>query len=119
MMKKLRVVNLSTGGVVLEEAEVCETFWLRLKGLLGRKFLSPGQGIIIRPCRSVHTVGMSFPIDVAFVDREGFICLVLENMRPNRLSPNVRNAFCVVEAPAGTFKRMETAAGDRLRLEEI
>ena len=118
-MQRFRVLNLSKGGAILEEAELCGTFGRRLKGLLGRKLLPPGKGIIIRPCRSVHTVGMAFPIDVAFVDRKNGICRMVENLKPNKLSLGVKNACFVIEAPAGTLSLTQTAVGDRIKLEEI
>ena len=70
--------------------------------------------MLIKPCRAVHTVGMSFPIDVAFLDRENRICFLLESLPPFRFSPAVRGASCVIEAPAGTFRQHQTCEGDLL-----
>ena len=64
--------------------------WLsRLKGLLGRDRAIRGDlGLWISPCRAIHTVGMRFPIDVAFIDRKGKVRLLVRNMPPGRF------AFC-------------------------
>ncbi len=113
-MKKVKIVNISKDRVLLEEAEIAESFLLRLKGLLGRKGLPPGKGIIIKPCNAVHTLGMSFPIDVAFVDKEDHVCRLIEGLLPNRFSPVVKEAFYVVEGPAGFFGHAGTEVGDRL-----
>ncbi|PKM79296.1 MAG: hypothetical protein CVU88_06515 [Firmicutes bacterium HGW-Firmicutes-13] len=118
-MEKVKVLNLSKGTIILEEAEVADNFFLRLKGLLGRSGLLPGKGLLIKPCKAVHTVGMSFPIDVGFVDKEGCICCQMENMFPNQFSPTVRKAKFVIEAPAGTFQMTETAVGDYIELIKI
>lgn len=118
-MKTLKVLNLSKGNVLLAKAQVADKMFRRLKGLLGRKELPPGSGMIIKPCQSVHTVGMSFPIDVAFVDREDRVCYLIEGMPPFRFSPFIRKASYVIEAPAGTFRNTGTEVGDQLKLEKV
>jgi uncharacterized membrane protein (UPF0127 family) len=118
-MKKVRVTNLSKGNIILDEAEVADNFYLRLKGLLGRSGLPPGKGIVIKPCQAVHTVGMSFPIDVAFVDKHNRICYLIERMPAFKFSPAVKKGSFVIEAPAGTFSKTETVSGDEVKLEEI
>ena len=119
MMKKVRVDNLSRETVILQEAAVADTFLRRLKGLLGCKGLPSGQGLLIQPCQAVHTCGMVFPLDVAFVDRENRICYLREGMAPYRFSPVIKKASYVIEAPAGTFRQTQTRCGDTIRLEEL
>lgn len=61
----------------------------RLKGLLGcARSPKDDIGLWIDPCRAIHTVGMRFPIDVAFIDCHGKVQLLLRNMQPGRF------AFC-------------------------
>ena len=48
----------------------------RLRGLLGRRALDPGEGMLIVPARSIHTVGMRFAIDAVFIDRGGIVVRV-------------------------------------------
>ena len=119
MMRKVRVENLSQETIVLQEAAVADTFLRRLKGLLGCKRLPPGQGMLIEACRSVHTCGMAFPLDVAFVDSEHRICYLREGMPPFRFSPVIKKASYVIEAPAGTFRRSQTCCGDKIGLVEL
>lgn len=114
---KARVVNLTRGEILLAEAEVAGTFFRRLKGLLGRSELSEESGMLLIPCRGIHTVGMSFPLDVAFVDRENRICFLLEALPPYRFTPGVRKAAFALEAPAGTFRRKQTRVGDEIKVE--
>ena len=116
---KVRVTNRTSGAVILEEAEVAHTFWKRLLGLLRKDSLEQRQGLIIYPCRSVHTVGMAFPIDVAFVDRDGRLCSILEEMKPGRFSPTVQEALYVIEAPAGTFREVGAELQDEVALEKL
>ncbi|TMM01807.1 MAG: hypothetical protein E6G02_12215 [Actinobacteria bacterium] len=58
------------GQVVCERCTVADTTLRRLRGLIGRRELNPGDGIVLRPGWSIHTAFMLFPIDVAFVDAE-------------------------------------------------
>ena len=67
----MRVVNRTRGIVLGEEVRTAETFLSRLVGLLGTAAIAEGEGLWIVPCRSVHTLGMRYPIDVAFLDARG------------------------------------------------
>jgi uncharacterized protein len=70
---------------VLRDAEVARTFFARAKGLIGRKGLPPGRGLLIPRCNAIHTCFMRFPIDATFLDRDGRIVKVVRGIRPWRL----------------------------------
>jgi len=76
--------------------------------------LGENEGLLLKPCRSIHTFFMAFPIDAAFVDNEDRVCFLLENMGPCRVSPYVLSARFVLEAPAGTWRAAGLAQGDEL-----
>jgi len=57
----------------------------RMRGLLGRRSLPNGQGLLIERCGSIHTIGMRFAIDVVFLDSAWRVCRVARNVRPGRL----------------------------------
>ena len=67
------------------EAEVAETFAERAKGLIGRKSLAPGTGMLITKCNCIHTFFMRFPIDATFLDENGDVVKVVRGIRPWRL----------------------------------
>ena len=100
-------------GDVLAAAEVASSFSSRLRGLLGRDGLE--GALVLRPARSVHTLGMRFPIDVAFCDRDLRV-LSTCTMRPQRMGAPRRRAKVVIEAEAGAFERWGLRAGDQLEL---
>jgi uncharacterized membrane protein (UPF0127 family) len=100
-------------GEVLASAEIASSLRDRTRGLLGRDELT--GAIILRPARSVHTIGMRFPIDVAYCD-EQLRVLRTTRMRPWRLALPVWSARCVIEAEAGAFERWNLQAGDELEL---
>ena len=95
-------------------AEVAENPWTRAVGLLGRKELGEGRGLWIRPCRSIHTFFMRFPIDVAYVSSEGTVVKTRAGLRPFRLSMGGRGAHSVLELPAGSLERAGLKVGDSL-----
>ena len=100
-------------GEVLAALEVAESFDARVKGLLGRDRV---QGaILLRPARSVHTIGMRFPIDVAYCDRDLKVIDTV-SMRRHRLGRPRLRAHCVIEAEFGAFERWRLRPGDQLQV---
>ena len=72
------------GQVLCENCVLADTFVRRLRGLLGRRELPAGEGIVLRPEWSVHTFFMRFVIDVVFVDVDQVVCKVVSNLKPWR-----------------------------------
>jgi uncharacterized membrane protein (UPF0127 family) len=101
------------GQVVCGSCEVAEGFVARLRGLLGRKRLEAGAGMLFRPANSVHTIGMRFPIDVVYLDRNLTVLEVVRRLGPWRVSACWR-AQAVLELSAGECERLALAVGDRL-----
>ena len=66
------------------KAEVAGTFLERAKGLLGRRGLEPGHGLLIPRCNCIHTLFMRFPIDAVFFDRRGEVVRAVRGVRPWR-----------------------------------
>lgn len=120
---RVRVVNLDTGREIAARVGVARTFWQRARGLLGRRVLPDGEGLLIERCRQIHMVGMAFPIDVLHVQRlsatEGRVARVLQAIRPFRVGPLVWGSDYVIELPAGTVARTGTRAGHRIALEPV
>lgn len=101
-------------GRVLASLEVARSRRDRRRGLLGRDGID--GALLIERCRSVHTVGMRFPIDVAFLDNESTVLRTL-TMAPGRLSRPCWRARLVLEAEAGALARWGVAIGDQLEVE--
>ena len=99
--------------VVLASVEVAEHWRDRTRGLLGRDSLD--GALLLRPAKSVHTLGMRFSIDVAFCDGE-LVVLTTRTLAPNRVTAPVWKAACVLEAEAGAFADWHLRPGDRLFL---
>ena len=73
--------------------------------------------MLLRPCRNVHTIGMRYPIDVAFLDKEDIVLKVVHGLRPGRISPVAWRARCALELPAGRLRETSTEPGDHLSIE--
>lgn len=73
----------------------------RLRGLLGRDC---AEGVLLlAPCADIHTVGMRFSIDVAFLGEDGTVLASRRSLAPgSRMA--VRGAACVLERQACTSK---------------
>lgn len=104
-MKKVKVYNGTQNKVILDEAEVADTFWRRYRGLAGKKVLEDDTGIILKPCNSIHTIGMHFAIDVIFLDQTKSVCHMIKKMKPGRFSPFVLKAKQVIEMNSGTIEK--------------
>jgi uncharacterized protein len=106
------------GGDVLASARVARGIRERTQGLLGRQGSDEVTGaLVLRPCRQVHTIGMRFPIDVAFCDRHGVV-LRTQTVAPWRVTRVVWRAGFVVEAPAGAVERWHLRPGDTVEVKE-
>ena len=119
MAGTVRVRNLSREADLASRATLADSFWRRLRGLLGRDGLADGEGLVIVPCNSVHMLGMRFPLDVLHLDRSGTVLRALPNLKPGQLGPMVWRSHMAVELPAGTIAASGTVAGDVVALEPV
>ena len=95
--------TVEIGGVT---AEVARSFMERLKGLIGRRGLPPGRGLLILRCNAIHTFFMRFAIDATFLDRDDNVVKVVRNIRPWRLCVwGGRRAAKVLETASVTGNR--------------
>lgn len=65
-------------------------------------------GLLLAPCRSVHTFGMRFPLDLIWLDREGRVVRVDARVPPRRLR-SCRRARSVLEVGGGCAERFVAA----------
>lgn len=112
----VKLKNLSKDIIVLDDIEIADKFISRLKGLLGKDNLREGQGLKIEPCSSIHTMGMKFPIDVVFVNKDHKIVHIIKDMKPYRLSPIIPKSFYVIETFGGTISNENLEIGDLIGL---
>src|SRR5580704_10564073 len=86
--RALYVYNKTRETFVATSATVADGYFSRLVGLLGRtkRWAHLGAGLWIVPSRGVHTIGMLFPIDLVFLNKEKEVVHMEEVVRPSRIS---------------------------------
>jgi len=104
-------LNATRGVALAGNLEVARSLMARTRGLLGRRELPPGSGMLIDSCPSVHTWFMSIPIDVVFLDRENHVVGLKRNLRPFRMAGAWR-AVKTLELPVGIIAATGTLPGD-------
>jgi len=91
-------------------------WWTRLRGLLGRVSLPSNHGLWLKPCTSIHTVGMLFVIDVVFLDESNVVVGLTDRVPPFWFAIAPRGANSVLELSAGGIERYELTVGERLEM---
>src|SRR5258705_13432610 len=99
----MRVFNQTRNAPLITQGRVADTFWLRLRGLLGVASLQPGEGLILAGEKSIHTFFMKFPIDIVYLDKNHKVIRTDINMVPYRLGPLVIQSAYIVEMPVGAI----------------
>ena len=94
---------------VLASADIADDRAARRRGLLGLDHVD--GALVLRPCRWVHTIGMRFPVDVAYLDADGVVIKTIQ-MHRHRVGVPVPRARTVIEAEAGAFARWGLRVGD-------
>jgi hypothetical protein len=88
-----------------------------MRGLMGRRGLPAGEGLLISPAPAIHTAFMRFPIDALFLDRDLLVLDIVERLGPWRFASK-RHARFVLELSAGECARRGVEVGDRLELRD-
>lgn len=116
--KQVYIYNKTRETFVATEAEVADTYFQRLIGLLGRtrRWARAGRGLWIVPSHGVHTLGMLFAIDLVYLDSQGRVVHIEEYVRPFRISKVSLKARSVLELPPHTVFRTRTQIGDQFEV---
>lgn len=114
-MALISLNNSRTGKSIATSVLVADSFWLRLRGLLGRPPLKPYEGLWLIPCQQVHMLGMNYPLSIWFINSTGKVCHIIDELEPGKMSPRIREAVSVIELPAGWAKETDTHVGDILQ----
>ncbi|MEZ6129774.1 MAG: DUF192 domain-containing protein [Planctomycetaceae bacterium] len=111
--REYQLINPDTAEVLVPQLQLAATFWTRFRGLQFQRELPPDEGLLVAPCRSVHTHWMRFAIDVVMIDAEGTVLKVRRNMKPWRACNGPKHTRAVLEVPAETATVRE---GDRVTI---
>ncbi|MGI6225737.1 MAG: DUF192 domain-containing protein [Peptococcales bacterium] len=112
-MQLLSVINVTNGIIIGDKIELADTYFARLKGLLGRDGLAKGQGMVLVPCNAIHCIGMKFAIDAIFLNRQKQVIYIRENMAPGTKAAH-KAAYYVLEVASGIAQEKNIQIGDIL-----
>ena len=104
----------AAGRTLCDRCRVADRPLSRMRGLLGRRYLSAGEALLLRPAGAIHTAFMNFSIDALFLDRGGVVLHIAHDLAPWRAASR-RGAASVLELPAGAARARGIEPGDRLR----
>ena len=110
--------NKTRQTTLADDLRIADTHWTRLRGLVGtspQEFVT-GRGLWIVPCRGVHTLGMSFPLDVIYLSEDNTVVYLESSLPPWRFAPVRWNARTVLEVPCTTIRSTATALGDSIEI---
>lgn len=119
--RKQYAFNRTRQTFLAHEVTTADTHWSRLQGLIGtsaQEFRS-GKALWIIPSHGIHTMFMSFPIDVVYLDADNRVLHLEENVRPWRITPVNMDTATVLELPAHTIWNTRSAIGDEVEIDSI
>lgn len=114
----MKVYNSSKNDLIADKVYVADNFVTRTIGLISKKEIFEGEGMVIKPCCSIHTFFMKFEIDVLFVNKKNEVVAFYEKVKPNRILPIHFDSEYVIELPAQTVSTKKIEKGDLLILED-
>jgi len=113
----MKVRNITRDCILSDGVRGACSPFSRMKGLLGVEGLSPGEGLWICPCNSIHSLGMAFEFDALFLNGGMRVVALYRRFRKNRLSRIYWDARGVLELPEGTIERTGTEVGDEIEFQ--
>ncbi len=111
---KTTVIQRADGDVICT-AQIADSMMTRGVGLLSKKSLPEEEGLLIKPCTSVHTFFMRFPIDILCLDKTNTVVKGVR-MKPNRFSFGGKGSKTVLELPYNSIEKYEIQVGEQLTL---
>jgi len=114
----LKIRHVKSEILLGREIKEAKSFRDRLVGLMFKNKMKEFDGLMITPCKSIHTFFMKFNIDVVFLDKKFLIVKILRDMKPWRVSGFYMNALHTLELPSGTLTG-EVQEGDELEVVNV
>jgi len=112
----MRIDNTSRGTLIADRAVLANSPRKRLVGLLNRRHLEPGEGLVLEPGGAIHMFFMRMAIDVIFADKDGTVLKTATNVKPWRVVMAPRHSRYTIELPVGAVESSGAQRGDRLEM---
>ena len=96
------------------EVEIADSFFKRLRGLMFRRRLEEGRGLLLAPCDGVHMFFMRFSIDVIYLDKDFCIKKIVRDLMPWLGVSFCFGAWGALELPSGEAERLKLVVGQKI-----
>jgi uncharacterized membrane protein (UPF0127 family) len=117
-LKTFSVRNADRGTVLLTNGKLYANTWSRFWGLMLKKGVAEGEGILLTRSSSIHSFFMRFRFDAIFIDKENRVVKIVPAMKQWRMAFGGKGAKDTIELAAGGAERANTQPGDQLVFEE-
>ena len=117
-MKTFSVRNADRGTVLLANGKLYANTWSRFWGLMLKKGVADGEGILLTRSSSIHSFFMRFRFDAIFIDKDNRVVKIVPAMKQWRIAFGGKGAKDTIELAAGAGERANTQPGDQLVFEE-
>ncbi|HEY9059161.1 MAG TPA: DUF192 domain-containing protein [Pseudobacteroides sp.] len=114
----MKLINKSKGTIISSNLAVADSFIKRFSGLMAKRELPSGSGLLLTKCNSIHMCFMKFSLDIIFIDDSMKVVHLIKAIPPWRVSGIVRSAKSTIELPVGTIDVSSTEIGDLLDFEQ-
>ena len=111
----LKIITKKDEKVIAEKAILADSFLKRARGLMFSNSMDGFDALVIKPCKSVHTFFMNYPIDIIFLNNDFKIIAIEREMKPWRMTPIYFSATEVIELKGGHVDR-GLRKGDELEI---
>jgi len=111
---EVMVIKLDKETIILDDVIVATSFFKRLIGLMGQKWIT--TGIIFLRCNSIHTFFMRENIDVVMITRSGKVIFLYENFAPWKLILPKKDVYTTIELPKDSIKKLRIKKGSYIVL---
>lgn len=108
----MRNNNLLSSISVNYPIRTADTFGSRFLGLMGKRDVD--YGLLLLPCKSIHTFFMKIPIDVVYLDAALTVVDIERKMKPWKMGKYRSKAYGILELPAGTADKLHLAVGKHI-----
>lgn len=112
----MKIMDTHSGCVVADHVKWARNYFTRLKGLMFKKSIKVGEGILLYPCNGIHMFFMKFPLDILFLDSDLVVIKQINGIKPGQISPVIKKARYILEVSCGTMDPWGNIEGHRLQL---
>jgi uncharacterized membrane protein (UPF0127 family) len=110
----MKAINKTKDILIADSIKIANNPLTRGVGLLLHSHLTENEGLLISPCRSIHSVFMRFKFDAVFLDKENIVLHLIKEMKPFRISKHIWKSAKVLELASGVIEKKQIECGDRL-----